>query len=771
MKNGSYLGGAGSKSIYKDAKGQEYIFKPAVTKSGYAAEYKAYVQELAAQLGEQLYAQGDTVPLRTVKLENKMGTLQPLLSGVTGDLKATSWKNLSPEQIRRIVEEHVLDWTLGNFDSHAGNFILLDNGRILGIDKEQCFRYLNDANSGSMSLTYHPNAHYGEEPPIYNQIFEAFAKGQIDLDLNSILPALQRLEAISDSEYRDMLRPYAEALHGAGSTEATSLISKAVARKNQVRAEYEKFFTSLLKSRVQTYHGTFKFLDTATAAQKAGMPLSAQMLSTTDLQHMSGQQLWKLAKASNVPYFNFMTHDELVAAITQPWDAVDIGNQARERARLKREAKARAKAQPAPGQTVADFSTAVGKTWLADRRDGANIENQHIQIRAVKEAATNKQGYQVSFKVTSRVHSTLTSELGKLQAFGDEYGIPLGQQLNGLFDIQDIDGPKKLAKGWTYIDPNSKLMMRFSDSKDYMATYGKVDVYVWEQDGQKAAKMFDDFMNQFKALEGIDRKPEADDEYNLRLARLAWQHAPQEADRVAGLKDRKKITQELEGALRQVGINPQDAWKLEEREITEGYYTYVHTGMAKEYEKRGARYLFAGVRTTSADTIVQIYNNGGMKSTTRRWADGNGGHGASSSADVESGGADSVFMRIITASAQGQKEFRDHYASGNYQILVDIKELERTDWYADQNDRYGTAKGAEFENRLPALQHVEHLDSYYKEDNEIMFRQAVPVSSWTGIACQTMQNKSSLEDAFVNAGIKSINGIPVDKFIQVRGKV
>ena len=147
------------------------------------------------------------------------------------------------------------------------------------------------------------------------------------------------------------------------------------------------------------------------------------------------------------------------------------------------------------------------------------------------------------------------------------------------------------------------------------------------------------------------------------------------------------------------------------------------------------------------------------------------GHGASSSADVESGGADSVFMRIITASAQGQKEFRDHYASGNYQILVDIKELERTDWYAYQNDRYGTAKGAEFENRLPALQHVEHLDSYYKEDNEIMFRQAVPVSSWTGIACQTMQNKSSLEDAFVNEGIKSINGIPVDKFIQVRGKV
>jgi len=248
------LGGAGKKFVYSDSAGVQYIFKPSISKSGNVYEpFRAQAQKVAADLAAKIYDPGDYIPVNIVKaLDGKLGTLQKLEKDVLGDLKSVSWKTFggTSYQMKMIQQEHVLDWAIGNFDSHPGNFIALKDGRVLGVDKEQAFRFLKDPKSTKMSLDYHPNIVVGEQEPIYNTIYRAFANGEVDLDLNAVLPALQRLEKISDAEYTGMVKPYLDALVNSGQvslSEYPGVMSKVLARKQNIREEFREFYSDLLK--------------------------------------------------------------------------------------------------------------------------------------------------------------------------------------------------------------------------------------------------------------------------------------------------------------------------------------------------------------------------------------------------------------------------------------------------------------------------------------------------------------------------------------------
>jgi len=153
------------------------IFKPAVAKSGGKPEpFRAYVQEAVSQVQARVLGEKFVVPIKAVEVEGRFGTIQPLLSDVKGDLKKIPLADLTPDKLRMVQQEHVIDWLVGNFDSHPGNHIVLADGRIIGIDKEQAFRYIADPKSWRVSTAYHPNAVYGEAPPIGNTLYSAFAK-------------------------------------------------------------------------------------------------------------------------------------------------------------------------------------------------------------------------------------------------------------------------------------------------------------------------------------------------------------------------------------------------------------------------------------------------------------------------------------------------------------------------------------------------------------------------------------------------------------------
>jgi hypothetical protein len=243
--SGKHLGGAKDKSIYKDKQGNEYLYKPA------SETWRKFIQQGVSDLTEKIVGPGEFIPVKA----DEGGTIQPLLKGVT-DLSNPAPSSLTPQEVKGLQKERVLDWVFGNHDSHGGN-LLKANGTILGIDKEQALKHIG---SDQLSTTYHPNEKFGEKPPYYNTFYEAYANKKINLDPNDMLPYIEKIEAIPDSTWEQALKPYveslAESLPNVGVKWKQTKMKQILDRKHNVRKDFEKFFTDLKKKRGE---GPFTF--------------------------------------------------------------------------------------------------------------------------------------------------------------------------------------------------------------------------------------------------------------------------------------------------------------------------------------------------------------------------------------------------------------------------------------------------------------------------------------------------------------------------------
>lgn len=86
---------------------------------------------------------------------------------------------------------------MGDFVARPGRSVMLGDGSLLGSDKEQALRFGPDPNSHRISRTHNPNP----EAPIYDALFDTFAKGKLDLNPNDGLPAIQRVKVVPDEAY------------------------------------------------------------------------------------------------------------------------------------------------------------------------------------------------------------------------------------------------------------------------------------------------------------------------------------------------------------------------------------------------------------------------------------------------------------------------------------------------------------------------------------------------------------------------------------------
>ncbi len=763
--SGGFLGGAGEKHIYVDSKGGQYIFKPAQSKSGKPEPFRAYVQEAASQIASKIYEPGDFIEIKLVTdKKGRIGTLQKLYSNVEGDLKKINWEDLTSEQWKQIQREHVLDWVIGNFDSHGGNFILAD-GKILGVDKEQAFRYMNDPKSWKMSLDYHPNAVYGEQEPIYNTIYRAFAKKDVDLDLQTVLPTLQRLEAIPDEEYKNILRPYAEALYGKGG-KADTFLAAAVKRKHEAREQFRQFYTELLKARDPKFKGTFKFADEMTGAELTKAPLAAQVMTKEELSQLNTKALKDMAKAKKIKYFQNMTKDELVEALADPDKAERISIAVKERVRAKIEAARKTpplpKLKPPENADIMQDFEQVPKTplGLAVRKDGKKIEGQVITIRRIED--DGRPGFQLTMKIPQDYHGDIEKALREIGAGHGDFIFQPGrlEHKRGVYRMSRGKGVN-VGRAWYYSDQDATVY--FAGTARERALMGQLEVRVYDADGVKAAKKAQEIMKKLK-LEAAIADPTPEDERLLRLSRLAWQHAPREE---YNIPLEKRTTKQMEQLLKSKGIDPTRADKLVEKEVWPGYKTFVEEGISKEYKKAGADYLFAGIGN-SPKTVVEIFSpdSPGLMSTLQRYHNGILKGGASPTDDIMSGGADSAFVRLVPKNARGYCSFKAHYKGAGYRIHVDIKELERTDWYAYDNDNYGgTGKDRDFDKRMSAKEFISSLNNHYTISNEVMFRKGIRKESITCISCDDDKLRTNLIEEFKKAGITEINGKKVENFV------
>lgn len=774
IKGNANLGGTGEIKKCVDASGKEWLFKPAEDKGGHtSAPFRAYIQEAASRL-QQVIDPDTAVKVGTGAIGGRFGAFQELVDTQASNtaMKLQNALDTADDTMRATLEkmapqlqrEHVTDWLLGNFDAHGGNFVTRSDGTIIGIDKEQAFKYMGDSASHKMSLSYHPNATYGEHPPIYNGFFEAFAKRRIDINPQDSLPFIKRVEAIPDDKYREMFREYAEALHGKGK-KAEALLDDIVTRKQELRETYRNFYSDLLTVR-SGKKTKFVFADEAGAAPKT--PLAAKTFSKEALKKMNKADLMQIAKQKSIAYYNNMNKGQLVEAIADPVQAKEMSRQVKERLDAAKKTRAEAKrkkakktgsAIPTIEDVLQDFSVIPkNRRGMAVRADAGSIESQVLTARFEQQGAN--QYYTFWGKLTDGDFLRLYAPMKKAGSknIWMEFW-EADNQAAYFYDTSVIAGLPDLP-GQIYKAPQGTLELVDAKKSDVRAMMGYFRIRI------PATK---DAPARLKALlHDVDadwmlEAPTTAAEQALKVNKALWQHETSMMGNDIAIMSKA----EKDAALRRHGINQKRIDKMHQEEVWPGYSTYIDDEQAEEAVKGGVKYVWSGVN--SADSVVAIIKSGGLASTKERMISGNFVAGASSYDDMCSGGADGVFTRLGVEVSR--EKFGYSFCGKGYRIEINPHVLGRMDWYSYSGDEYGSTKDGTFQKRRSLERMVKEEKKHYNVNNEIIFREGISSDKFIGINCDTESKRQELLDTFRREGITEVNGVPVEKFVKVKEEV
>lgn len=774
------LGGTGEMHLYRDDAGQEWLFKPAQTKSGSPEAFRAYVQEAGYKV--QYIVDPDTaVPVGVGELGGKFGAFQKRITTVSSATDYKAWQHsggpLPDGAVQQFQREHVTDWLLGNYDSHGGNFVTDSVGRLVGIDKEQSFKYIGKDGAQAMSYAFHPNKSYGETEPIYNTIYRRFAKGELDLDLQDTLTYIKRVEAIPDSEYREIFRDYAEALHGKGK-EAEALLDAIVERKDNLRETYRAFYSDLLTERTGKKQ-IFTWADELT--RQAKQPLAAVTHSTDALKKMNMAELKQLAKQQGIPYYNKFNKKELIEAISDPVKAVEIS--AKTKAKLLNLEATRperlgrtAETPPRPprsgavdaGDLFQDFSRIpTQRIGIAVSSDEGMVEGLNLTARKIN--LDGQDVYEITGKLAESTWSQTWDALKK-QSEVKQLTFEQADDTLALLASRPINMHGVEIKARTMEDSGGTFQLYVHNgSQQYNAWKGFFRLRVPATgNGAADAKAAKNLLDR-AGLSGLASTPTAEAEAVFKKSRLLWQHAPGRMKELKGLQG-DALESTLNTVLQEEGIDPGRAGRMVMRKVFDGYQTLVEEGISAEYQKAGLKYLWAGVRRPEA--LVEMLNGKGFMSTNTRCLYGMDFTGASPGDDMRTGGSDSVFTRIGVKMKSGdQPRFDNSYLGGYYRVIIDPKELERTDWYAYTYDNFGTTDEGELLGRKRAMELIDYLATSWKASNEVMFRHGIPKEHFTGIMCPNEARRADLLEQLKAAGITEVNGVPIEDFVKVGNEI
>lgn len=767
-KGAANMGNTGAIYRYVDADGNEWLFKPAQSKSGVPEAFRAHAQEAGYRV--QYLVDPDTaVPMGTGTLDGKFGAFQPRLKGVTSGGKPFDLEwcqqdgQFIPQPLAKDLQrEHVSDWLLGNYDAHGENFLMDESGRLIGLDKEQAFKFMGKKGAGTMSYGYHPNSAHGETEPIYNTMFQRFAKSEMDLDLQDTLAYIKRVESVPDAEYREIFRGYAESLKGKGKA-AEELLDGIVERKSTLRETYRAFYSDLLTERTGKKQA---FIWADEAVEHTAQPLAAVQMSPDVLGKMKLGELKQLAQQKQIPYFHNMTKTELVTAVADPVKAPAMSAQVKARLQAAEEARRAAKVVVPPKGTAReileaervfeDLSTVpVSRLGVPVASDKGMVEGLNLSARRMNIAG--EEFYELSGKLSNDAWSK-TWEAVKPRSETVLLQFESADDAMALFSNQGADMAGAKVRRLMDGEASFEVYVHSGSPKNALRGFFRVRVPVTGSGAADAASMRR--MLGSVGLEDLTATPTAAAEELLKKSRLVWQNAPARVAELDGLTG-DALGCKLDLILKQEGIDAARLGRMSMKKVFDGYSTLVEEGVAAEYEKAGAKFVWAGV--SKADGVVDVLQGPGFMSTNNRFRAGIRLTGASPVADIASGGSDNVFFRL---GVQGEA-YNDSFLGEYFRIQVDVKELERTDWYAYTHDNFGNSALEEMAGRKSSAGFIQSMAGHYRGGNEIMFRQGVPKEHFIGISCESESLRKQLMGKLKAAGISEINGTPVEKFIFV----
>lgn len=230
-------------------------------------------------------------------------------------------------------------------------------------------------------------------------------------------------------------------------------------------------------------------------------------------------------------------------------------------------------------------------------------------------------------------------------------------------------------------------------------------------------------------------------ERDYKIARLKWQYKLDDLD-----------AEQLERAE-----------KLTRREVFPGYSTFVESGKHNEYLAKYGEDVRAVhmLNSMSVDSVYRVLTTG-LMSTTERFSRGVVKNGISSVLDIDSGGADNVFTRIMNAEQRSKIQ--------NHAVVLKPEIFDRTDWYAYNVDSYGSTNEAHFAGRLAPEEIFQRTMGdlkHYSADNEQMFRTGIGVDYIEAIEVDELDRDELLEGLH-EEGLFEVNGRPIEEVIVAR---
>lgn len=173
--------------------------------------------------------------------------------------------DLAVGDVLQLQKNQVFDWLIANHDTHAQQWVRDASGALVGVDKGQAMKWLG---KDKLDWTFHPNKPSGEHEPIYNTLWTMGLEGKVKLADPSAPGALhdyiQGVQAIPDAEYKDLLRPFAEAAAKDGkllaatdgydllpkypvaSNDVDAFLDLAVARKNNLQNDFDALYAKYM---------------------------------------------------------------------------------------------------------------------------------------------------------------------------------------------------------------------------------------------------------------------------------------------------------------------------------------------------------------------------------------------------------------------------------------------------------------------------------------------------------------------------------------------
>jgi hypothetical protein len=173
------------------------------------------------------------------------------------------------------------------------------------------------------------------------------------------------------------------------------------------------------------------------------------------------------------------------------------------------------------------------------------------------------------------------------------------------------------------------------------------------------------------------------------------------------------------------------------------------------FAKRGLRHNVTGAN------MVELFRNGGvLASTERRRVMGiPGGKGMSESADMKSGGAKSVFLRVGSQPSQGPTLFWDDPTTL----------MRRSDWYAYSSDHFGSLNSQSGHSTSGMTRNLAKVAGFNGGSNEVMFKHGIDLlgdEAPSLVRCTSAAQRKEVLAVLAAKGVTHLRGKPVEEVVK-----